>query len=115
MSDDYDVYEAIACAVADLREPDLSPFAPLAVRSALERALRLPAARAEFLGWLDGRVRHLSGERVSIEERLDGTAPTPSPDAAPEMPLRVVLRGEPFVESAILRADSGVLHYPMRR
>lgn len=115
MADDIDIYEAIAAALADVREPDLSRFAPSAVRGALDRALRLPAARANFLVWLNGRAQALSGGRVSIEELPAAGGPPPSPDAAPEVTLRVVVRDEPFAESAILRADDGALHYPPTR
>lgn len=114
MADDIDIYEAIAAAVADVREPDLARFDPSAVRGALDRALRLPDARANFLVWLNGRVQALSGGRVSIEERPDVDAPPPTPGAAPEVPLRVVVQDEPFAESVVLRADDGALHYPMR-
>lgn len=114
MANDLDIYEAIAVALADVRAPDLSPFAPSLVGDALTRALSLPAARASFLAWIQGRVQSLSGGRVSIEERPDGDAPPPSADTAYEVPLRLVIRDEPFAESAILRADNDALQYPMR-
>jgi hypothetical protein len=116
VADDGDIYEALAAAVADVREPDLSRFAPSAVRGALDRALRPAEARAKFLAWLNGRVQSLSGGRVSIEERPESDAvdPPSGPDAPPELPIRVVVRDEPFAESAVLRADDSALHYPMR-
>ena len=113
MSEDLAIYEAIASALADVREPDLSRFDPTEVREALERVLRFPAARADFLTWLNGRVQALSGGRVSIEERPASVGGA-QPGAAPELPVRVVVAGDPFAESAMLRADDGGLHYPMR-
>jgi len=116
VADDIDIYEAIAAAVADVREPDLSRFAPSAVRGALDRALRPAQARANFLTWLSGRVQSLSGGRVTIEERPESDAVDlpADPDATPDLPIRVVVQDEPFAESAVLRADDGALHYPMR-
>jgi hypothetical protein len=116
VADDIDIYEAIAAAVANVREPDLARFAPSAVRGALDRALRPADTRANFLTWLNARVQALSGGRVSIEERPESDAvdPPAGPDAPPDLPIRVVVQDEPFAESAVLRADDGALHYPMR-
>jgi hypothetical protein len=117
------IYETIAAGLAEAREPDLSSFDPSQVRTALERALRFPVPRRNFLAWLNGRVRRLSGGRVSIEERpiddrplgdqLAQTFP-PGQDSVPELPIRVVVEGEPFAEPSVVRADDPVVQFPMR-
>jgi hypothetical protein len=123
VADDLAIYESIAAAVAEAREPDLSPFDPAQVRTALERVLRFPVPRQNFLAWLDQRVRLLSGGRVSIEQRPPGDQPPgdqpaeafwPGQDSVPELPLRLVVEGEPFAEPAVVRADDPVVHFPMR-
>ena len=123
MADDLAIYEAIAAAVAEAREPDLSSFPPSQVRTALERVLRFPVPRRNFLAWLNGRVGQLSGGRVSIEERAvddgpPGDEPVPAvqagPDSMPELPVRVVVEGEPFAEAAVVRAGGSVVQFPMR-
>lgn len=113
MSDDRAVYEAIAAALADVREPDLSVLDPGSVAPALGRVLATPAARADFLARLNARVQVLSGGRVSIEER-PGSVDADRGGGVPELPVRVVVADEPFAEAAVLRADDRGLHYPMR-
>jgi hypothetical protein len=118
VADDLAIYGTIAAAVAKAREPDLSSFDPSEVRTALERVLRFPIPRQNFLAWLNGRVRQLSGGRVSIEERpIDDQGLQefpPGEDSVPELPVRVVVEGEPFAEPAIVRADDRVVQFPMR-
>jgi hypothetical protein len=123
LADDLAIYETIAAALAEAREPDLSSFDPSEVRTALERVLRFPVARRNFLLWLNGRVRLLSGGRVSIEERpiddrpledLAVQAYPPGRDSVPELPVRVVVTGEPFAEPAVVRAGDPVVQFPMR-
>ena len=121
MPDDLAVYDTIAAALAERREPDLSSYDPSHVRTALERVLQFPVPRENFLAWLNGRVRMLSGGRVSIEERpIDDRPPEevvafrPGQDSVPELPVRLVVEGEPFGEPAVLRADDQVVHFPMR-
>jgi hypothetical protein len=123
VADDLAIYETIAAAVAEAREPDLSSFDPSQVQTALERVLRFPCARRNFLAWLNGRVRVISGGRVSIEERPVDDRPLedqvmrafpPGQDSVPELPVRVVIEGEPFAEPAVVRADDPVVQFPMR-
>ncbi|WP_214407359.1 hypothetical protein [Pseudonocardia lacus] len=113
MGDDRAVFEAIATAMAGSREPDLSPFDPEGVRAALGRVLRDPGARREFLTWLAARVAELSGGRVHVEERPVAGDP-PSSGQQPELPVRLVVDGEPFAEPVTLRADDPVVLFPMR-
>jgi hypothetical protein len=123
VADDLAIYETIAAAVAEAREPNLSPFDPPQVRRALERVLRFPVPRRDFLTWLDGRVRVFSGGRVSLEERPAADRPLPGQaghafppgqDSVPELRLRLVVEGEPFAEPVVLRSEAPVLVYPMR-
>jgi hypothetical protein len=123
VADDLAIYETIAAAVAEAREPDLSSFDPSQVRTALERVLRFPGPRRNFLAWLNGRVRLLSGGRVSIEERPIDDRPLedqmvrafpPGQDSVPELSVRVVVEGEPFAEPTLIRADDLVVRFPMR-
>jgi len=123
VADDLALFEEIAAAMAESREPDLSAFDPAQVRGALERVLRFPGPRRNFLSWLHSRVQVLSGGRVSIEERPiqeqpldDGIVDTSSPelDAVPELRVSVVVQGEPFAEPAVVRADDPVVQFPMR-
>jgi hypothetical protein len=108
VADDLAVHEAIAAALAGGREPDLSAFDASDVRAALERALLSPARRRDFLAWLDGRVRALSGGTTSIEERADEDG------SERELPLRLVAQGEPFAEPVVVRASSRPVEFPMR-
>jgi hypothetical protein len=121
--DDLALFEEIAAAMAEGREPDVSSFDPSQVRRALERVLRFPGPRGNFLSWLNGRVQVLSGGRVSIEERPIPDQPlenggvetiTPELIAVPELPVRVVVQGEFFAEPAVVRADNPVVQFPMR-
>jgi len=121
--DDLALFEKIAAAMAEGREPDVSSFDPSQVRRALERVLRFPGPRRNFLSWLNGRVQVLSGGRVSIEERPiqdqplengGGETITPELIAVPELPVRVVVQGENFAEPAVVRADGPVVQFPMR-
>ena len=108
MADDLPIYEALAAALAESREPDLSSFDPAQLRSAMERVLRFAGPRQNFLTWLNSRIQALSRGRVSIEYR------PPMADVPEELPIRVVVAGEPFVEPAIVRADNPVVEFPMR-
>ena len=111
------ILEQIAAAVAAGHEPDLSSFDASDVRTALERVLLFPVPRQNFVAWLNGRVQALSDGRVSIEERAgDDTAEVAEPalGGSPELPVRVLVAGEPFAEPAVLRAEGTVLEFPMR-
>jgi hypothetical protein len=111
--DERAVHEAVAAALAAGHEPDLSPFDAAQVQSALDRTLGGVAARADFLGWLGDRVRTLTDGRVSLEERAVDDAGGPC-GGAPELALRRVVTGEPFAEPVVVRADGGVVQFPMR-
>lgn len=116
MADDIAVYETIAAALAEGRAPDLSSFDQAEVRTALQRVLGFPVARQNFLTWLNGRVRVLSGDRVSVEERPAGDQPVfaPGQGSVPDLPVRVVVQGESFAEPAVVRADNPAVQFPMR-
>jgi hypothetical protein len=118
VADDLVLFETIAAALAERREPDLSSFDPAQVRMALERVLQCDVPRRNFLAWLNGRVQLLSGGKVSIEERPIGGQVVeswqPGQDPVPELPVRVVVEGEPFAEPAVVRADDQVVQFPMR-
>jgi len=108
VANDLAVYEAIAAALAGGHEPDLSAFEPADVRAALERALGSPPARREFVAWLDNRVRALSADITSIEERSVENGPPR------ELPLRRIVQGEPFAEPVVVQADAPAVRFPMR-
>lgn len=108
MADGLAVYEAIAVALAERREPDLSPLEPTLVRTSLERVLGFPSPRQAFLTWLDGRVQHLSRGAVALQ----GTASDAA--AAQELHLRLLVQDEPFTETAVLRVHQPVLRFPLR-
>jgi len=96
---DLDIYETVAAAAAQGREPDLSAFDPNDVRGALERVLRYPVPREQFLTWLQARVQQLSDGRVTVEERMDVDGPEndqETTESVPELPVRLVIEGEPF-------------------
>jgi len=114
---DFDIYETIAEAVAEGREPDLTSFDPGEVRTAMERVLRFAAPREQFLFWLRGRVQQLSDGKVTVEERTvdDLQADEPDPAAVPDLPVRRVVEGEPFAEPAVLRAADSAVQFPMRQ
>jgi hypothetical protein len=124
VTDDLAVYEAIAVAVAEGHEPDLSPFDPSDVRTSMQRVLGFAVPRYNFLAWLNSRVQVLSGGRVSVQEGPPGdgqdadrdlTGLPPDPGDAPILKVRLLVEGEPFAEPAVLRADGGpVLRFPMR-
>jgi hypothetical protein len=116
VADDLAIYETIAAAVAEAREPDLSSFDPSQVRTALERVLGFSIPRKNFLAWLNGRVQSHSGGKVSIEERQigDQVELEPGQDSVPELPLLRVVEGEPFAEPAVVRAEGQVVQFPMR-
>lgn len=114
MSADGDVYEAIAAGVAEAREPDLSSFTPEIVDAAVRRALA-PLRRADFLVWLGRRVESLSDGRVTITGRSE--VQDPEVDDGPEaeeVPLSLVVQGEPFREPIVLGGAVPVVRYPMR-
>jgi hypothetical protein len=101
------IFEQIAVAMAERHEPDLSTFTPSVVRAALERALRSPTSRLNFLTWLNGRVQTLSAGKVTIEARS-------SDDRSPELAVRILVEGEPFAEPAVIQPEAPIVHYPMR-
>ncbi|GAA1962538.1 hypothetical protein [Microbacterium deminutum] len=111
------IFEKIASAIAEGHEPDLSSFDASEVRTALGRVLQYPGPRQNFVAWLNGRVRVLSGGRVSVEERPTEdavTTPDPAPPAVPELPVRVLVAGEQFAEPAVVRAEGNAVQFPMR-
>ena len=121
MSDDFAIYDAIAVALAEAREPDLASFDPAEVRTALERVLLHSTPRGNFLAWLNSRVQLLSDGQVSIEERPDDASPgerasngAPAGTAAPALRVRRVVQGEPFAEPAVVRAGDRAVEFPMR-
>lgn len=101
-------------ALAGSREPALSAFDPSRVRTAVDRALRSPGPRREFLAWLAARVEELSGGSVSVQERAPDEGPPGCEPVAPELPVRLVVEGEPFAEPAVVRAEDPVVRFPMR-
>ncbi len=115
MADDLAIYEAIAVAVSEGREPDLSSLEPSQVRTALERVLKFPLPRRDFLAWLNGRVQYASGGRASLQEWWPlEDAPLRGQNAVPELHVRVVMVGEQFAEPAVIRVEDPVLQFPMR-
>jgi hypothetical protein len=111
---EFDIYETIAAAVAQGREPDLSSFDPAEVRGALDRVLRFPVPREQFLVWLRARVQQLTDGKVTVEERTVDDLQDQEAAAVPELPLRLVIEGEPFAEPAVVRAADQAVEFPMR-
>ncbi len=125
MADDLSIFEAVATALEQAHEPDLSAFDPSHVRAALGRVLGSPGLRRSFLAWLDTRVQTLSAGRVSIEERPIDPPPDEGGnnerqalrtglDPARELPVRIVTKGEPFAEPAVVRANYPFVKFLMR-
>lgn len=110
MIDDLTIYDRIAAAVAERREPDLSSFDPAEVRSAMQRALAFPAPRANFEHWLSGRVQALSNGAVTLEPVGADTLDQQSNGLL----LRVVTAGEPFSEPVNITASETPVLWPMR-
>lgn len=110
MADDLAVYETIAAAIAEAREPDLSSFDPAEVRSAMQRALTFPDPQANFGHWLAGRVNVLSNGTVTLEP-AEADAPVQQGDVPL---LRVVTVGEPFAEPVSITASETPVRWPMR-
>jgi hypothetical protein len=111
VAEDLDIYETIAQAVAEAREPDLSSFDPAQVSSAMQRALTFRDPRANFEHWLAGRVNVLSNGEVTLEpaeaDALD--------QQGNGLLLRVVILGEPFGETVSITASGEKpVRYPMR-
>ena len=110
MADDLTIYETIAAAVAEAREPDLSSFDPAEVRLAMQRALAFTGPRANFEHWLAGRVHVLSNGTVTLEP-VEADAPVQQNNG---LPLRVVTLGEPFAEPVNITASETPVRWPMR-
>ena len=110
MADDLAVYETIAAAIAEAREPDLSSFDPAEVRSAMQRALTFPDPRANFEHWLAGRVNVLSNGTVTLEPAEADALYQQSNDLL----VRVVTLGEPFAEPVNITASETPVRWPMR-
>ena len=110
MADDLAVYETIAAAVAEAREPDLSSFDPAEVRLAMQRALTFSGPRANFEHWLAGRVNVLSNGTVTLEP-VEADAPDQQSNG---LLLRVVTLGEPFAEPVSITASETPVRWPMR-
>lgn len=107
------IFEKIAIAFADGREPDLSSFPPAEVRTAMQRVLQFPGPRHDFVAWLNGRVEAISEGEVSIEERE--MAESDAQSRPGELNVRVLRKDEPFAEPAVMRSEEPVLQFPMRR
>lgn len=115
MTADLDIFETIAAAVAEAREPDLSAFEPTQVRAAMEQVLSVPSSRRAFLAWLDNRVQTLSHGTISIVERqVDQQGQDVLGLILPTLAISLVIEGEPFAEPAVIQADSPVLLFVMR-
>lgn len=110
MADDLAVYETIAAAIAEAREPDLSSFDPAEVRLAMRRALAFPAPRANFEHWLAGRVHDLSNGTVTLES-AESDAPVQQNNG---LQLAAVTIGEPFAEPVDITASETPVRWPMR-
>lgn len=112
MADDLAIYETIAAAMAEAREPDLSSFDPVEVRLAMQRAVTFRDPRANFEHWLAGRVNVLSNGTVTLEPaEAEADAPDQQSD---RLLLRVVTLGEPFAEPVSITASETPVHWPMR-
>lgn len=110
MADDIAIYEKLAAAVAEAREPDLSSFDPAEVRMAMARALTFPAPRANFEHWLTGRVNDLSNGTTTLEPIGDG-----APNGGGEgLLLRATTVGEPFAEPVSITVSETPVRWPMR-
>lgn len=119
MADDLTIYDRIAAAVAERREPDLSSFDPADVDAAMRRALTYQGPRASFEHWLAGRVAALSNGTVTLE-----TGAADQPSAADQtgaadrqgdgLVFRVETAGEPFGEPVSIVADGTPVRWPMR-
>jgi hypothetical protein len=110
VADDLAVYETIAAAVAEAREPDLSSFDRDEVRWAMQRALTFPGPRANFEHWLAGRVNVLSNGTVTLEP-AEADAPVQQGN---DLLLRVVTVGETFAEPVSITASETPVRWPMR-
>ena len=65
---DNPVYESIARALADLRQPDLSGFPEGQVREAIEGMFSERGVVSDWLGWLRVRIQELSGGLTRLED-----------------------------------------------
>lgn len=110
MADDIAIYETLAAAVAEAREPDLSSFDPAEVRLAMHRALTFPGPRASFEHWLAGRVAELSNGARALEP-MEDDSPTERDGG---LLLRAVTTGEPFAEPVTITVSEAPLRWPMR-
>jgi hypothetical protein len=108
--DDLDIYNVIAAAVAERREPNFSSSDLADVGSAMQRALASPDLQANFAAWLAGQVQDLSNGTVTLE-------PVES-DALDQQDngllLRVVTAGEPFAEPVSITAGETPVRWTMR-
>lgn len=110
MTDDLAIYETIAAAMAEAREPDLSSFDPVEVRLAMQRAVAFPGPRANFEHWLAGRVNALSNGTMTLEP-VEADAPDQQSN---DLMLRVVTLGESFAEPVSITASETPVRWPMR-
>jgi hypothetical protein len=110
VADDLAVYETIAAAVAEAREPDFSSFDRAEVSLAMQRALTFAGPRANFEHWLAGRVNVLSKGTVTLEP-AEADAPVEQSNG---LLLRVVTLGEPFAEPVSITASETPVRWPMR-
>jgi hypothetical protein len=69
---DNPVYESIARALADLRQPDLSGFQDVQVREATEGMFTDSGIRPDWLSWVRTRIQELSGGTTRLEDAERG-------------------------------------------
>jgi hypothetical protein len=60
------VPEAIATALAGLRQPDLSQFSPEQIQQAMKEMFGGQGLKPEWLAWLRARIDELSGHRTAL-------------------------------------------------
>jgi hypothetical protein len=110
VADHLAVYETLAAAVAEYREPDFSSFDRADVRLAMQRALTFPGPRATFQYWLAGRVNVLSNGTVTLEP-VEADAHDQQSNG---LLFRVVTVGEPFAEPVSITASETPVRWTMR-
>jgi len=62
------VPEAIATALASLRQPDLTHFSPEQIRQAMAAMFGEQGLKPEWLAWLRSRVDELSGHTTELQD-----------------------------------------------